>query len=563
MAIFNLSEHADKEDLSLNIFKTASLFETIEKSCDAGFHRPALRYFGKDISYGDLFENIDNCKRALMSFGIMKGDVIACALPTIPEAIYIFYAANKIGAIVQWIDVRITNEELANALKKTNARLLFIMAFNIKRTPTLEDIPCEQVIILRGCDTFPNSVQFWFKFGEFFNGRWREAKKKNYIDYSSFIGNRACLNENPHKLAPSSSEEVAVIFPTSGTTGTPKYVQLTNGAINFSIENGLLNDPAVGDVWMASIPIFVATGLIWNVHYPLSRGMTVHVIPYMEPEKFPAFMRRIKLNHLCSIPSYWKFVLDDKVGQDTEDYSYLKSVIVAGESLGVAFEKKINAFLKGHGVVHSLITAYGMTETACSGTVKIEGTGFYSEGSVGIPIRHISIKIVNEKDEEVPRNQPGEICIKTPHCTPGYVGDEEETSNLIRRHSDGEMWIHSGDMGYLSESGELFLVGRKKRMLVHVSGSKIFAEEIERVVKSHPCVLECAVIGTDIFDRCVGGIVAYVIPQNKAVSKRDIIKICREKLPSHCVPSEIKFVEKLPRIGMGKINYKMLEDGAV
>ena len=158
MAIFNLSEHADKEDLSLNIFKTASLFETIEKSCDAGFHRPALRYFGKDISYGDLFENIDNCKRALMSFGIMKGDVIACALPTIPEAIYIFYAANKIGAIVQWIDVRITNEELANALKKTNARLLFIMAFNIKRTPTLEDIPCEQVIILRGCDTFPNSV---------------------------------------------------------------------------------------------------------------------------------------------------------------------------------------------------------------------------------------------------------------------------------------------------------------------------------------------------------------------------------------------------------------------
>ena len=563
MAFSDLNKHTDKEEFPLNKFKTGSLLEAIGKSSDFDFHRPALRYFGRDISYGELFANIGRCERALLSLGIMKGDVIACALPTIPEAIYVFYAANKMGAIVQWLDVRIAAKELAAALKKTNARLLFIMAFNIKRTPPLEETPCEQIIILRGCDAFPNFVQFWYKFGEFFNGRLREAKKKSYIYYDAFMGNGACLNESPHELASSSSGDVAAIFPTSGTTGTPKYVQLTNGAINCSIENGLTNDPAVGDVWMASIPVFVATGLIWNVHYPLSHGMTVHSVPYMDAGKFPAFLRRIKPNHLCSIPSYWKFVVDDEDGQDTEDYSYIKSVIVAGESLGIAFESKINAFLKGHGAEHSLIIAYGMTETACSGTVKIEGTGFYSEGSVGIPFHGISIKIVNEKGKELPGNQQGEICIKTPHCTPGYVGDVEETSILLRRHSDGEMWIHSGDIGYLSEKGELFLVGRKKRMLVHVSGSKIFAEEIEKVVEAHPCVLECAVIGTDIFDRCVGGIVAYVIPKNKAVSKRDITKICREKLPSYCVPSEIKFVERLPRIGMGKVNYKMLEDGAV
>ena len=551
------TKQLDLNSLRINNIEIDSLYDAIQKPSDFDENLPALRYFGMEISYKDLFSNIEKNQRALSGYGVGKGDVIACALPTCPESIYLFYAANKLGVIVQWIDVRITTAEMLRVFRKSRPKLLFIMSFIIKNTPSIQKLPCESVIILRGCDAFPQHVQFWFKLGERLNGRRVQSKRKGFIYYSEFISKEGEFPSNESCL--STADDIACIFPSSGTTGTPKYIKISNKAINFTVNTGTLIDPAVGDIVLNVIPCFTGIGLIWNIHCPLSKGMTIDIVPHLKIKSFQRILVKSKPNHVFGVPSYWQFVLSQKRSK-AHDLSSIKTVIVAGERMGIGFEKTVNEYLKANGASHSICVAYGMTESACIGCLRSYFSE-ESEGSVGFPHANVEVKIVDDNMMELPHHQNGEICIHTPFLTSGYLDNEEETARLLKNHSDGKIWIHTGDIGYMSEKGEVFVVGRLKKMLVLESGSKVFPSEIEKVILKYPHVLDCAVKGVKTKGNWVDGLVVYVVVEKKSISVSNYIsRKCREDLSAYCVPSDIKVVDELPRTPSGKINYSALPD---
>ena len=529
--------------------ETLGLYETFKEAAKKYSDKVALSYFKTDTRFRVLLERVDITALAFRKHGVKKGDIICLALPSMPESLMCFLALNKIGAIPCMIDVRYTPEEYCKIIDRTQSKMLFVMGLYAANLATVDaQLNVEKVVVCSGADSIPG-ISFWFGLGEWFNGRRKVFRKhKKFCHWKDFYNTAQGKDETePYHWLP---DEMAALFQTSGTTGTVKSVMLSTENIMHSVfpDPPVLNNLSSNDTALCILPIFAFFGAN-TLLLPLFNGLRVIVIPIAPRKEFLKLLTQYKPQHVFSVPAYWDFVNEEKVVK--EDFSYLKSINVAGDILNTAFEKRINECLHQGGCRYVLTKAYGMTETA--GVISFTPQGSekqYVQGFSGKPVTCYEVKTFDD-----------EICVRSEMKFLGYYQNEEATQQLVQTHADGRQWLHTGDIGYLDDKGNIFVIGRKKRMIVRHDGSKVFPVEIEDCLMQHPSVTACAVVPMQDPDHSESHLPkAFVVLKDSDTQAtiKELMAYCEMNLPVHLVPAAIELIDALPMNGNGKVDYKKL-----
>lgn len=533
-----------------------SMYEYMMSRNRGNLSDTAINYFGKKITYGQLDEQISKCAKALAGMGIGRGDVVSLNMLAMPETVYLLYAINRLGAICNFLVLTNTAEEIGKCIATTNSKLIISVDLAAKKmmdaveasgriTPTVvvklsESMPFVMSLFAPKCHLENQKITNWAEF----------CKKGKDI---------SCVYPQI------TSEDISIIAYTSGTTGQSKGVLLSNEAANalafqYIQAKGLLEFQRK-QKFLDSIPPFLSVGLFAALHTPLCVGMEVILSPDSDPKHFVDKLLKYKPNHyLCSPLHTNNIMLDRRV--DKTNLSFIVTAAYGGDGANVEWEQTVTEFLHHHGCKRGLIKGYGLTEMASTFGTK----GHSTEGM--IPLVKNNIKVLNlDNGEEPPYGMEGEICVSGPSMMKGYLNHEEETAELIWKEN-GTRWMHTGDLGCVSEDGCFRITGRIKRILwtVEEGGiiSRVYPMKIEDVISMHADVKRCAVVGIPNGEK--GYLTkAYVVSSgaDEENLRREILELCSRKLPQNSQPTEIEFINELPVTSAGKVDYRELEKRAI
>ncbi len=520
----------------------------------------AFNYFEHKITYKEFFNSIDIVARGLREFGVKDNDVVTICLPNMPEAIYVFYACNKIGAVADIIHPLSSKEQVKFYLQESKSRYLFLVDFNYEK---YKDIIPETLIYKTILVSPKESMPFHLSVGYTLTRDIKMKKPKRYeheyMRWKDFLV-YVLLNKKDYS-AKVKRTDLALILHSGGTTGTPKGIMISNYSFNAIAQQGAVNviDVRPGDKIVTILPIFHGFGLGICVHTPLCLGVETILVPEYDANRFYKIWKKDKPHVILGVPTLWEAMMSNKKF-DSVDMSNLKYIISGGDYLRIPMETRINKFLHEHGAKVNILKGYGMTESVAATCYTFPGTN--EPGSIGIPMVGNSYKICNpETGEELPLGEEGEICVNGPTLMMGYLNNKEETDKILRRHDDGNLWLHTGDIGYISPNGIVYYTQRLKRMIV-VSGFNVYPSQIEDVISKHPLVDKVCVIGIPHSYKMHVPKAIIVLKNNMEENPRIISEIkdlCKDKLSVYSQPKEFEFRKELPKTLYGKIDYKYLE----
>ena len=536
-----------------------SAFEYVCQRSKNHLNDTALDYYGRKFTYADLIVNVKKTAAALRGAGVKKGDIVTVVSIMTPEIIALFYAADMIGATLNLVDPRYSVEGIHEYIEEVDSHLLVCLNVVYERCrQAAKRTNVEKVIVLSPADSLPPVMAVGYKLTTPDKNKYAS----NVIRWKQFIKG----GEGQSTAAePYDPDHACVVVHTGGTTGSPKGVMLTddcfNGiALQFQAYPKLFHR---GQKLMNVMPPFIAYGFACGIHLPLVLGFTVIIIPNLDPAKLGSLVLKHKPEHMFGVPTHYQQLASDPKLRD-KDLSFIINYAAGGDSLSRGAEQTVNDFLAAHGARYPIAKGYGMTEVSSAATVA---AGLDNKpGSVGIPMVNTVVAAFEPgTDQELPIGQRGELCISGPCLMKGYYNKPEETAILLRRHPDGRVWAHTGDMGYLDEDGFVFLDSRIKRMIIRHDGFKVFPSMIENVVSRHPAVHQCSVVGCADKDHTQGRLpFVYIVLKADITAKkkqviRELERMCAEELPEYVQPVAYKFISSMPMTPVGKVDYRQLE----
>ena len=530
----------------------------------------AIMYYGKKISYKNYIDMIDETARRLYNLGVTEGEVVTVMSVANPELEVLFYALNKLGAVINLIDVRSDYKQIKKYLMEVKSSEVVVMDnFLPEFDKCMEDEDIDNIVENVITLSPYNSVLFPFnvlaekksrKEDSNLYSKIDEIKKKNkYMTWNDLMS----VHKYRYPRYPRYKKNmVAALVHTGGTTGVPKTVKLSNENFNaMAIQYKSLNaNYNKGDTFLNGIVPFVAYGIVVTIHMPMCLGMTNIIAPILSPKEFTEFMIKYKPNHTITVPTYVEHFVHDRKA-DSMNWKCLKNLGIGGDYFPEQSEIYVNEFLKNHGSSSIAEKGYGMTENSSTAGVCLVGVNKINSLGIPLPLNTYGI-FERGTDKELKYGEEGEICITGPTEMLGYLDNEEEEGKVIKIHSDGKKWIHSEDVGIIDEDGFLFFKGRYKRLIPH-GGFKLYPSYIEGVIMKHPNIDNCCVIS--IPDKVYGASPeAHVVIKKDNVSelkklKEELIKLCQDKLPSYSQPEDFIFEEDLPLTSVGKVDYKKVE----
>lgn len=518
----------------------------------------AINYFGNRIRYGKLLDTIDRCAAAFSALGVQKGDVICCASASIPEAVYVLYGLNKLGASVLTLDPRRSTSELRKFIESASKKVIVVLDIAYEHvSKATEGLGIENVVVISADDSMPFAVRTLKQLK-------MPAPKITFsahtYKWSRFLqlGEGRTVEESAY-----GETDLAAITLTGGTTGDPKGVMLSNDGFNavaldfrmcgvhYSRNQRFLN----------IIPIFSSYGIVSSLHMPLSLGLEIVMIPKLDPDKVGHLVKKYRPAHTLLVPAHYEKLMNSKEMQNGFDLSFFETAGSGGDTMNAGLERKLNSFLQAHGCKYPLSQGYGMSEVSSAASCCCNGN--FKSLSVGYPLLTTTIGIFKPgTTEELGYNEEGEICISGPSVMLGYFNNAAETEKVLIPHPDGTMWIHSGDLGCMDEDGFVFIRGRIKRMITRFDGHKIFPTQVEGVIGTHKNVLSCAVVGVKDSLHAQGMMAVAVMELregcNEQTVRAEVEQICCTELEERGRPIDYLFVRQMPHTGMGKIDYCQL-----
>ena len=536
-----------------------SAFEYVCQRSKNHLNDTALEYYGRKFTYADLIVNVKKTAAALRGAGVKKGDIVTVVSIMTPEIIALFYAADMMGATLNLVDPRYSVEGIREYIEEVDSHLLVCLNVVYERCrQAAKRTNVEKVIVLSPADSLPPVMAVGYKLTTPDKNKYAS----NVIRWKQFIKG----GEGQSTAAePYDPDHACVVVHTGGTTGSPKGVILTddcfNGiALQFQAYPKLFHR---GQKLMNVMPPFIAYGFACGIHLPLVLGFTVIIIPNLDPAKLGSLVLKHKPEHMFGVPTHYQQLASDPKLRD-KDLSFIINYAAGGDSLSRGAEQTVNDFLAAHGARYPIAKGYGMTEVSSAATVA---AGLDNKpGSVGIPMVNTVVAAFEPgTDQELPIGQRGELCISGPCLMKGYYNKPEETAILLRRHPDGRVWAHTGDMGYLDEDGFVYLDSRIKRMIIRHDGFKVSPSMIENVVSRHPAVHQCSVVGCADKDHTQGRLpfVYIVLKADTTAKKKQVIRelerMCAEELPEYVQPVAYKFISSMPMTPVGKVDYRQLE----
>ncbi|MBO6090075.1 MAG: AMP-binding protein [Lachnospiraceae bacterium] len=534
-----------------------SIFEFLEEASKKRESLNAYNYFGKTATFKEFLEQIDSAAKAFLAMGVKPKDIISVCMPNTPEALISFYAINKIGAVANMIHPLSAENEIKYYVNLTESKIIVTVDLALNKIiHVLSETKLEKIIQVSVADSMPVpvSVGYFVK-----KGRKLHFEKCDInIKWSDFIKNgKQYTGETLYK--PDKDDTAAILY-SGGTSGFPKGIELTN--LNFnalalqSVE--ICKTLHEGDKILSIMPVFHGFGLGICIHTALYLGATAVILPQFNAAEFDKLLTKYRPNIIAGVPSLFEVMLKNKKMEGV-DLSFLHLVISGGDSLSESLKLKVDKFLEEHGSDAKVREGYGLTECV-TGSCLIP-VNRYKAGSIGIPYPDTFYKVINpETLEEMPYGEDGEIVLSGPTVMKGYLNEPEETANTLRKHKDGLVWLHTGDLGYMDEDGFLFFKQRIKRMIIS-SGYNIYPQYLENIIDSVPEVLLSCVIGID-HPLKVQVAKAFIVlregyePTDEIRQK--IRDVCEKNLAKYSWPFEYEFRKELPKTLVGKVAFTQL-----
>lgn len=535
-------------------------FEYVCQQNKGRLNETALEYFGRKITYADFIVQVKRTTAALRAMGVQKGEILTVVSVMTPEIIYLFYAADRMGATLNLVDPRYSAEGIHDYITEVNSRILVCLNVTYDRcVQAAKRTHVEKVLVLSPANSLPMPLQLGYKM----KNPDRNRYASNVIHWSDFIQKGKGQNTTAEPFDPA---HACVVVHTGGTTGSPKGVMLSDSNFNAIAQQFAAFDQLIcrGQKLMNIMPPFIAYGYACGVHLPLSLGLTVLIVPNLDPAKLGSLVLKHKPEHMFGVPSHYQQMAADPKLKDA-DLSFIRNYAAGGDSIAQGAEQTVNDFLAAHGAQYAMAKGYGMTEVSSAATAAAGHNN--KPGSVGIPLVNTLVSVFDPgTDHELPIGQRGELCISGPTLMLGYYGMPEETANLLRRHSDGRVWAHTGDLGYMDEQGFVYVESRIKRIIIRHDGFKVFPSMIENVISRHPAVQQCSVVGCADKEHVQGRLpFIYLVLEPSAVAKkkqiiRELREMCAEGLPEYVQPIAYKFISSMPMTPIGKVDYRRLEE---
>lgn len=518
----------------------------------------ALIYFDRKITYREMFESIDRVARSFASIGVKENDVVTLLMLNQPETVYCLYALSKLGAVTCVINVLSSEQEIEHYLAEAKSKYFVALdLFFEKSYDAAKNYGVEKFIYVPLFESRDILHRTLYRM----KVRTPEAVDAFVQSWRDFV-NGATSAVLPKVTRKSSA--CSVIGHSGGTTGTPKGIMLSDDACNSVAAQQIeLFNHSRQDSMLNTIVPFAIYGLLDNLHVPLSFGMKTILIPKVDPDSVDKLIIKYKPNYIASIPMYWKSVISSK---RLNDLSFLKMAAAGGSGLSHEMATQLNLVLKKCNAGTETLSGYGLSEVGSVACAQMNGNTV--PHSVGFPLpKNIVAAFDVETANKLPYNEVGEICINSPSTMLGYLENEEETKNALRVHDDGLVWMHTGDLGYVDEDGNVFIKGRLKRIyLTEYNGAlaKIFPDRIEQTLQQSELLSDCGVV-------CVqssGGVyqpVAFCVlksgyRKDTEEAENELHELSQKELPEYDLPVRYIFKDELPRTAHGKIDYRALEE---
>ena len=521
----------------------------------------AYVFMGKKTSYAAFLKRVESAAKGLTAMGIRKGDRVTICMPNTPQALDCFYALNRIGAVPNMIHPLSAAKEIAFYLNFSRSKaILTLDQFYAKVASVAEELENPVTILIAKIGDelpFPLSVVYPHT-----KGGKHPLPKTGYLLWYDMIavGKGTALPADDGNAG-----DCAAVLYSGGTTGTAKGIMLSNRNFNAL---GLQTIAASGYTSVAGMkmlsimPVFHGFGLGIGIHTALIGGATCILVPQFSIKTYADILVKQKPNLIPGVPTLFEALLRAE-GLEKADLSFLRGIFSGGDSLSPELKKKVDAFLKDHGCTEQIREGYGTTE--CVTASCLTPKDYARTGSIGVPFPDTFYKIVGVgTTEEVEAGTEGEICVSGPTVMLGYMDNPEETAQTLRRHDDGKLWLHTGDLGYMDVDGFVYFRQRIKRMII-TNGYTVYPSQLENIIDGHEKVLLSCVIG--VRDEQRGQrIKTYIVPmpgvEPSEALKAEILEYCKQHISKYALPREVEFRTELPKTLVGKVAYRKLEEEA-
>ena len=541
-------------------YPKGTLYEVLEKAAEGHDNWVAYEFMGRKVTYSEMIAGIGKAAAALRSQGVKKGDRVLLCLPNVPQAVSLFYAINKMGAVAVMVHPLSSRNEIEFYINDSGSRIAvtlerFCNVFEDMETST----GLEKLVVVDVAKGLGTVMKLAYKFKS------RKIPKPVMKEHMIFWDDFLAAGGNGEKEA-MSAKDVAVILYTGGTTGSPKGVLLSNLNFNATATQTYTMGQysiTVNDSMLGVLPMFHGFGLCIGMHMTLMHSARLILVPVFSPDSYARLIKKRRPTFIAGVPTLFELMIRNKRLKNA-DLSFLRGVFVGGDTLTVDLKRRVDEFLKERGSKSTIREGYGLTE--CVTASCLTPINEYRTGSIGIPFPDTFYKIVAiGTTDEVPYGTDGEVCISGPSVMIGYNNEKEETESVLKVHADGKTWLHTGDAGMMDKEGFIYFRQRLKRMIVS-SGYNIYPSQIENVLDSHPFVQSSCVIGVPDEIR-IQSVKAFVVLKegmdDGENTKHKLIAHCKNNIARYAVPEEVEFIETLPMTKVGKVAYTELERLAI
>ena len=539
-------------------FPDCSMVDMVMQSAEKWPDNTAYIYYGHKVTYKNFVKKIEKTARALKNYGVKEGDKVTICMPNTPEGITMVYAVNMVGAVCNMVHPLSSEKELEYYIKVAESKYVLVIDAVFDKVYRLRDTAqLERIIVVRPSDGLGILKKRLYNTLHIKKVR-LPSNDNRVVLWEDFIANSYFYQGNYHEER--SGKDPAVIMYSGGTTGAPKAVLLSNHNINAEsvCDATMIRQVVPGATVLSVLPIFHCFGLGICIHTPLCRGMGCILIPAFSHKQFADIIKKNNPNFIVGVPTLFEALINTKLRRD--DLESVTAVICGGDSLDHNLRDKVNEFLKNHGSDAKIRVGYGLTEG--SGAVCLSPEHTFADGIIGVPLPETGFKIIKTNTlKEQPIGEEGEICISGPLVMTGYIGDDAETAQALRRHDDKKIWLHTGDLGYVGEDGLVYFAQRLKRIIVS-SGYNIYPTHLESIINSHEAVLTSIVVGIDHHYKGQVPKAFIVLKPNYKPGKRlerEIRELLERNVPIYALPAAYEFRDKLPQTKVGKVAFKELE----
>jgi long-chain acyl-CoA synthetase len=509
-------------------------------------NKPATNFFGTEITFWDLKQQVLQMANALAAMGVKKGERVGIHLPNCPQYIIAYYAAQHLGAVVVNLNPMYTVDELKTLTADTGVSTLFTFDMvlpNIR--PLCQQVDIPRVVVTRVTDYIEG-------FGQ---STPRELElEEGWHHFSLLLENTSSTRLPRIDISP---DDPALIQFTGGTTGLPKGAILTHANLVAATLQCSLWGSAFTNLtsWenrnvMSILPFFHVYGTIVVLNWGMFNCATQILVPRFEIDEFMGILGNFeRITFFPAVPTLINAVINHPKAEELELGKKLGLFNSGGAPMPLELIEQVQDMGINYG------EGWGMSETTSLG-ISNPLLGMSKAGSIGIPFPDTDVRIVDIEGgmEDVPKGQPGELIIRSPLIMKGYDNNPQETADQIK---DG--WLLTGDIAVQDEDDYFAIVDRKKDMII-AGGYNIYPREIDEVLYQHPKIADAVAIG--VADEYRGETVKafVVLKEGETGTAEEIISFCKEKLAAYKSPKFVEFRQKLPKSAVGKILRKVLRD---